>query len=71
MILHLQHGNYGCPTNGGACGTDLVNNYMDYTTDDCMDSFTQGQSLRMLSSLELSRPGVVNNTFACGASDWG
>jgi hypothetical protein len=62
-------GNYGCPTNGGACGDDLVNNYMDYTNDGCMDSFTQGQSLRMLSSLEVSRPGVVNNILACGVSE--
>lgn len=61
-------GNWGCPTNGGACGNDLVNNYMDYTYDTCMDSFTQGQTLRMLSSLETSRPGVVNNTLACGAT---
>ena len=61
-------GNWACPSNGGACGNDLVNNYMDYTYDTCMDSFTQGQTLRMLSSLETSRPGVVNNTLACGAT---
>ena len=61
-------GNWACPTNGGACGNDLVNNYMDYTYDTCMDSFTEGQKTRMISSLETSRPGVVNNTLACGAS---
>jgi hypothetical protein len=60
-------GNFGCPTNGGACGNDLVENFMDYTNDGCMESFTQGQSLRMLSQLEVFRPGVVNNTLACGA----
>lgn len=60
-------GNFGCPTNGGACGNDLVENFMDYTNDGCMESFTQGQSLRMLSQLEIFRPGVVNNTLACGA----
>lgn len=60
-------GNWGCPINGGACGTDLVNNFMDYTTDDCVNSFTQGQTLRMLSTLESARPGVLNNTLACGS----
>ena len=52
-------GNIGCPLNGGACGGDLIENFMDYTTDNCMESFTQGQTLRMLSQLETFRPGVV------------
>ena len=60
-------GNIGCPLNGGACGGDLIENFMDYTTDNCMESFTQGQTLRMLSQLETFRPGVVNNNLACGA----
>ena len=59
-------GNFGCPTNGGACGNSLVENFMDYTNDACMYSFTQGQTLRMESQLETLRPGVVNNTLACG-----
>jgi len=60
-------GNIGCPLNGGACGGDLIENFMDYTTDNCMESFTQGQTLRMLSQLETFRPGVVDNNLACGA----
>ena len=62
-------GNYGCSTTGGACGTDLVENFMDYSNDDCVNSFTQGQTLRMLSELEILRPGIISNTFACGAID--
>ena len=62
-------GNFGCSTTGGACGTDLVENFMDYSNDDCVNSFTQGQTLRMLSELELLRPGIMSNTFACGAID--
>lgn len=62
-------GNFGCPSNGGACGNSLVENFMDYTNDACMESFTQGQSLRMISQLETLRPGVVNNNLACGVID--
>ena len=63
------------PTTGSAgcgplsCPETLVENFMDYSNDQCMDSFTQGQALRMLSRLETARPGVVNNTLACGAID--
>ena len=63
------------PTTGSAgcgplsCPETLVENFMDYSNDQCMDSFTQGQALRMLSRLETARPGVVNNTLACGAVD--
>lgn len=63
----ITTGNFGCPSNGGDCGGDLVENFMDYTTDNCMESFTQGQTLRMLSQLETFRPGVVDNNLACGA----
>lgn len=63
------------PTTGSAgcgplsCPETLVENFMDYSNDQCMDSFTQGQALRMLSRLETARPGVVSNTLACGAID--
>eukprot|EP00775_Hariotina_reticulata_P013846 gene13846-13967_t len=44
--------NWGCPS-VDSCpslpGRDLVNNYMDYTDDSCMDSFTGGQAQRMRS----------------------
>jgi uncharacterized protein (TIGR02145 family) len=60
-------GNIGCPSNGGACGGDLVENFMDYTNDNCMESFTQGQTLRMLAQLETYRSDVLNNNLACGA----
>ncbi|NJL76081.1 MAG: T9SS type A sorting domain-containing protein [Saprospiraceae bacterium] len=42
--------NYGCP-NADSCpsdpGRDQVENYMDYTDDDCMNIFTQCQTDRM------------------------
>ena len=40
--------NYGCATGHSSCGsTDMVENYMDYSDDSCMNLFTQGQKTRM------------------------
>ena len=40
--------NYGCATGHVSCGTvDMVENYMDYSDDVCMNLFTAGQSTRM------------------------
>ncbi|MGB1269388.1 MAG: M43 family zinc metalloprotease [Flavobacteriaceae bacterium] len=45
--------NGGCATNHTSCGTlDMVQNYMDYSDDSCMNLFTQGQKSRMRSVLE-------------------
>jgi hypothetical protein len=40
--------NYGCAQGHVSCGSvDMVQNYMDYSDDACMNLFTEGQSLRM------------------------
>ena len=40
--------NYGCSVGTVSCSTvDMVQNYMDYTDDDCMNLFTDGQTSRM------------------------
>ncbi|WP_170227037.1 PKD domain-containing protein [Luteibaculum oceani] len=57
--------------NSPACsGTQLVENYMDYTGEDCANMFTEGQKLRMRAVLEgFSRSSLTssvgcNSTFA-------
>lgn len=45
--------NGGCVTTHVSCGSlDMVQNYMDYSNDACMNLFTQGQKSRMRSVLE-------------------
>ena len=38
---------------------DMVENYMDYSSDACMNMFTNNQSIVMRSILELARPGLI------------
>ena len=61
--------NYGCPIGHVSCGTeDMVQNYMDYTDDACMNIFTVGQSDRMNA---LFAPGGVRESLltsnGCGS----
>ncbi|MUV02781.1 T9SS type A sorting domain-containing protein [Flavobacterium rakeshii] len=69
--------NSGCPTNMDSCldspGLDMIENYMDYTSDLCQNVFTQNQKERMQAVLANSPrraslitsdgciPGVVYN----------
>ncbi len=44
--------NYGCPLSRVSCNSlDMVQNYMDYTNDACMNVFTLGQKSRMRAQL--------------------
>ncbi len=64
--------NYGCPNGHTSCGTeDMIQNYMDYTNDACMNLFTVGQGNRMRSAISsfrsslLSSPACIpQNTFS-------
>ena len=58
--------NYGCPgvppdTCAGG-DDDLIENYMDYSDDVCMDMFTAGQNVRMQAVLSGIRSSLANST---------
>ena len=60
--------NYGCATGHVSCSsTDMVENYMDYSDDACMNLFTQGQRARMRALFDNGgfRASLLNST-ACG-----
>ena len=52
---------YGCPAGRDSCpsdaGVDPIRNFMDYTDDSCMDSFTAGQTTRMQNGWVTFRQG--------------
>jgi hypothetical protein len=52
---------YGCPVGRDSCtrssGLDPVKNFMDYTDDGCMDTFTPGQTTRMQNAWVTYRQG--------------
>ena len=61
--------NYGCATGHVSCSsTDMVQNYMDYSDDACMNLFTAGQTARMRALFDTggARESLLNST-ACGA----
>ena len=60
--------NYGCASSHSSCSSlDMVQNYMDYSDDACMNLFTQGQADRMAA---LFNPGgarfSLTTSTACG-----
>jgi hypothetical protein len=61
--------NFGCPTND-SCTTDsdndMVENYMDYTDDTCMDTFTADQATRITTVMDNSvRRMELASSIAC------
>ena len=49
---------YGCPTGRNTCsaaGNDPITNFMDYTDDSCMNTFSPGQFARMNTLLSTYR----------------
>ena len=64
--------NYGCPSGTNSCtaapdaGPDMIENYMDYTDDLCMNIFTNDQKQRMRVVLENSPlRKLLINSDAC------
>lgn len=57
--------NYGCPTGHTSCGTvDMIENYMDYTDDTCMNTFTAGQKAVVQAVLASTRSGLTTSNGA-------
>jgi len=59
--------NFGCPGSVDSCpndgqGNDLVNNFMDYTDDKCMNAFTEEQFERMRAQWDSFRAGTGEPT---------
>ncbi|BDS12017.1 M43 family zinc metalloprotease [Aureispira anguillae] len=57
--------NYGCPTGHSSCGSvDMIENYMDYTDDACMNIFTADQKARVRTVMTVSprRASLANST---------
>lgn len=63
--------NYGCATGHVSCGTvDMVQNYMDYSDDACMNLFTAGQKARMQALFATGglRVGLLSSNGCSGLS---
>lgn len=60
--------NRGCPVGHVSCGVvNMVENYMDYTDDACMNIFTQGQKTRMVAVMQSSpRRNTLGRGNLCG-----
>ena len=52
----------------GTTSNDMIEDYMSYADDDCMNTFTQGQTLRMHATLNSMRTGLwqTSNLAATG-----
>lgn len=62
--------NFGCATGNNSCpaapGNDMVENYMDYSDDTCMNIFTQNQKTRILTVLaNATRRSTLGASTAC------
>ncbi|NNC94141.1 MAG: T9SS type A sorting domain-containing protein [Chitinophagales bacterium] len=54
--------NYGCSQSATSCGViSMVQNYMDYSDDACMNLFTKGQRDRMIATLNGTRSSLLNS----------
>ena len=54
--------NFECNFNQNSCSgnyPDMVENYMDYSNDSCMNMFTNNQIIVMRAVLEICRPGLI------------
>lgn len=64
--------NYGCTANTSCGSSDMIQNYMDYTDDGCMNIFTQDQKARMQVVMGSSpRRASLATSDRCGSGGGG
>lgn len=66
------YANTGCPAGKDSCtsnpGSDMIENYMDYTNDACMNIFTKDQKARMIAVMQNSpRRASLTTSTVCQA----
>ncbi|WP_412986568.1 M43 family zinc metalloprotease [Pontimicrobium sp. IMCC45349] len=66
--------NYGCPTGTDSCpggDIDMVENYMDYSDDACMNVFTNDQKARILATMgsAANRPSTATSNACTPLAD--
>ncbi len=62
--------NFGCPSGTNSCpsaaGNDMIENYMDYTDDACMNVFTADQKIRVQAVMaSAQRRASLNSSTVC------
>lgn len=66
--------NFTCDHSKDTCEEDeepdMVENYMDYSTDDCLNMFTEDQVAHMRSVLEIYRSNLINGSFAVALEEF-
>lgn len=70
--------NFDCNTARNSCSQveayyaanapDMVQNYMDYSSETCMNLFTKGQAELMQNTLEVNRPNLAIKSYPAGIS---
>ncbi|MCH2022722.1 MAG: T9SS type A sorting domain-containing protein [Saprospiraceae bacterium] len=61
--------NFGCPNVSNCSSLDMVQNYMDYTDDGCMNIFTADQKARVRTVMATSpRRSSLPNSTKCGVA---
>lgn len=67
-LAEKAHTSPSCGTQRSCGSVDMIQNYMDYSDDICMNLFTKGQKERMRSVLRGIRSKLANSTKCSGAT---